>query len=90
VTKEDTGGNSGSHADASSQQAVSTKGFDPGRVPIGVFTKSDLHDARLQKCTRGYLLQSSGGVGMMSAMFAFDRIEDVAAFLVEYLSEQPQ
>lgn len=47
-------------------------------------------DLNFMKCARGFLLSASRGPGLMGEMFAFDRIEDVGAWLVEQYSNPPE
>jgi hypothetical protein len=41
------------------------------------------------KCARGFLVSKSrDGFGMMSPLYAFDRVEDAAAWIVEQFAEK--
>lgn len=38
---------------------------------------------RFERCARGFVLFADAGPGLIGEMFAFDRVEDVGAWLVE-------
>lgn len=47
-------------------------------------------ELRFQRCERGFILMAQRHVGELGSMFAFDRIEDLAAWLVGQYREDPK
>lgn len=45
---------------------------------------------QVQRCQRGFLISTGGGMGLMGYLYAFDRIEDAAAWLVEQYANFPE
>ena len=43
-----------------------------------------------QRCDRGFLLRADFHTDTTNALFAFDRVEDVAAWLVEQYRDAPE
>lgn len=44
--------------------------------------KTPSNDLRFSVCERGFVLMDGDRMGMIPTMYAFDRIEDVAAWLI--------